>query len=325
MSQMCRFYDTFFGVKAFNNTCIETVAFVSNDCVFGGVHVWYLSTPGSSRQARNLAKSMADIIRPGLPTKLTLEQVKQALKLTSDNISRLNERLRGWDYTLQHGTELLVESPVPYQVTKAYAVRAVDPATNLDVTLPVSTLVRQVTPGVLGITVQYDMQHTQPQLALLGTTNQSVPNNAAAPYTTVIYEATESSRGSVIAYNAGTFSVSEAGSYQIMWSAPWEPGATYTDCETWIRFDPNGTFIDLYGYQQAKAALTDANWQSCGALIRMSAGAQFQIKAYQTNAATLARTLRGTATAAASARRININRLYNDSTPTARVSIVFSD
>lgn len=277
----------------------------------------------------------------------TLEAVKQSvggftIKMAEDlqkilsNGATYKDTLNGAfiEFDARHGTEKPVANPfgaVPVAFHPISAFSLTGSAndllnfTNLRLTgtqqaiagQPVLNLSR--TDGYLGITVQYDLQHTQPQLAMLGTTNQSVPNNAAAPYTTVIYESTESSRGSTISYSSGTFSVSEAGSYQIMWSAPWEPGATYTDCETWIRFDPNGTFIDLYGYQQARAALTDANWQSCGALIRMAAGAQFQIKAYQTNAATAARTLRGTATAAASARRININRLYNDTTPTARV------
>jgi hypothetical protein len=144
---------------------------------------------------------MAEIIRPSLPKTLSLAEIKQALKLTNDNLSRLNERLRGWDYTLVHGTELLVESPVPYQVTKAYAVRAVDPTTNLDVTTPTSVLVRQVTPGVLGITVQY-----APPLGMVDIRRnalQSFANNTIVP---VQFDTQESAPGGTAPAPSGSLS-----------------------------------------------------------------------------------------------------------------------
>ncbi len=99
---------------------------------------------------------MPELVRPSLPAKLTVEELRRAIKLTSDNISRVNERLRGWDYTLTHGTELLVEKPVGYTVNKAIAVRTYDETLGIEGPPVVGLTVREATPTTLGITAIFD-------------------------------------------------------------------------------------------------------------------------------------------------------------------------
>jgi hypothetical protein len=97
----------------------------------------------------------SEIVRPALPANASVEEIRRAIKLTNDNLSRVNERLKGHVYTLTHGVELLVEKPVKYTVTKAVAGASFDPTTG-GVGLPVESLtVREVTPTTLGITARY--------------------------------------------------------------------------------------------------------------------------------------------------------------------------
>jgi hypothetical protein len=98
---------------------------------------------------------MPTLVRPALPAKLDLPEIHRAFRGVQDNLARVNDRLRPWAYDLVHGVELEVESPVPYIVTGAVAVASVNADTG-DAELPVQALtVRQISPGVLGITAQF--------------------------------------------------------------------------------------------------------------------------------------------------------------------------
>ena len=117
---------------------------------------------------------MPELIRPAVPTALSKEEVQRVFRLTNDNLGRVNERLRGYDYALTHGVELQVEKPVSYTVSKALAVRSYDESTGAE-GLPVESLtVREVNATTLGITARFAPPYGV--ISIERTTNLAITN-----------------------------------------------------------------------------------------------------------------------------------------------------
>jgi hypothetical protein len=153
---------------------------------------------------------MPTIVRPAPSSSNSVPEIQRAQKQLQDNLSRVNERLRGYDYTLTHGTELLVEKPVSYTVSKALAVRSYDTTTGTE-GLPVSGVtVREVTPTTLGITANF----TAPfgVLHLNRTSNMPIAHNSVTTRTAIQWSAVAKQYGTAASWVTGantraTFSV----------------------------------------------------------------------------------------------------------------------
>lgn len=257
--------------------------------------------------------------------------MRRVVKQLNDNVSRVNERLTPYTYRLQHGVEREVEKPVGYRVTQAMATRCIDANTGQQAGPVTSLQVRELDGGTtLGITAYYDLKHTEPYMQRRSSTNLSVPNLAAAPYTTVTFDQLLASSGTAISYSAGVWTFNEPGRYHIHFNYRWEPGVTnWTDHEIWYQ-SPGGVQVNA-GYTQAlqPSSSKDVIGQFVatpripptdidGTLNK------FEIKAYQANATAVARLLLGTAGGAIYSHII-VQRLYNESTPTYDVSMLLLD
>lgn len=161
--------------------------------------------------------------------------------------------------------------------------------------------------GFVGVTVDFDLQHTLPLLEMHKTASQSIANNTA---TTVTWDAITNSRGSVITQSAGTFTVSEAGTYLVSWTFGMA-GGTFTICQ--------GTIISstLTKGNAADTATQASDYISTISYpLVLAAGATFIANAFQTNGAAAARILNGTSE---NRNRIAVQRLYNNSVQQGRV------
>ncbi len=263
---------------------------------------------------------MPELVRPSLPAKLTVEELRRAIKLTSDNISRVNERLRGWDYTLTHGTELLVEKPVGYTVNKALAVRTYDETLGVEGPPVVGLTVREVTPTTLGITAIYEANHTQPFARLNKAGTQSISSGGAAG-TAINWDigsSSISSDGVISLASSSRVAVSQAGLYLFNGNVAYAGNVTGTRV---VMFASNGsaTFTGpdgSRGYTQDPAVTLDGSSLAASAMFTLGAGEYVEMFAYQNSGGALNIT---------TTTQLQVARLRNDSAPSYLVTILLLD
>jgi hypothetical protein len=178
-------------------------------------------------------------------------------------------------------------------------------------------------PGMVGLTVNFDLAHTQPYLEKYLNANQSIANGGAT--TAVLWDATAGSRGTGISYNAGTFTLAEAGTYQIVSSLIWQTGVTYTIAEgalyvtgSLLQTKAGGT-PNSSAHAYLNLAWADGPWHQFVGQFQVAAGATFSVQAAQTNGAAAARNLRGVATDSRAPSYVSVARLYNDTAQQGRV------
>lgn len=242
-------------------------------------------------------------------------EIKQVVKQLNDNIGRINERLQPYTYSLQHGVELLVEKPVGYRVRQAIATSSLDAATGQQGAAVTSLQVRELDGGgTLGITAYYDLRHTEPFYER----SASLPQNVVrATLQTLVFDTLRDTRGSGISYNAGTFTLAEAGTYIIGAKIYWQ-SATYTQSELIINA-AGRRYSDDYITNSTDGPIITAE-----ATAKLAAGDTVTIQAFHNNAALVDRTANGDTTIGR-ATSVRITRLYNDSTPTYDVSMLLLD
>lgn len=184
---------------------------------------------------------------------------------------------------------------------------------------------------VVGVTIEYDLRHTEPLMHRRATANLSIPNAAAAPYTSVLFDQGLVSVGSAISYSAGVFTVSEPGRYLVHFDYRWEVGTTnWLDQEVWLA---TGAGVQInYGHMYEGQSVAIAK-EVVDHLVAMpvftasdiSLGINtFELKAYQRNASSLSKLLYGTAGGAIYSN-VMVQRLHNDSTPTGTVRGILWD
>jgi hypothetical protein len=164
-------------------------------------------------------------------------------------------------------------------------------------------------PSLVGVTLLYDLAHTEPMLIRTASATQNVANNTLTDMTG--WNTTETSRGAVISDDGTTFTVTEAGTYAITLAAGFTGGSTYSAADVWI--DQGGT---ARAENYLPAPFTDGPLLTTSTVLSLAAGGTFKARAFQTNAATATRTLRAN-------RRITIHRLCSDETPRGRVTLRF--
>jgi hypothetical protein len=261
----------------------------------------------------------SELIRPSLPANASVEEIRRAIKLTSDNISRINERLRGWDYELTHGAELLVEKPVNYVVTKALAVRSYDLTTGAE-GLPVESLtVREVTPTTLGLTAYYRYARSSEMLTRRNSAAQSV----AAGDQTIVYDTEDVRVGTGISYSGGTFTVAESGLYQVNVSYHYDgDGAIYDDVRTSITGSGQDYWSIGYGAPAGGARVP----QQLSHALYLAAGGTIIIKT--NHGAVGSRTIGNTAGDSRFQSRVSIarmDRISDQETGSYRVTVMLLD
>ncbi len=167
--------------------------------------------------------------------------------------------------------------------------------------------------GLIPITVEYDLRHTEPCLIKELTGNQSIASGLSfKDVTTWNTSSSVKSRGSVISCDGTNFSVSEAGSYLVTLQYAWQGGGlTYST----IQCDITATASPPYGDELRVVGFNDGSWAKLVTTLEVSAGHTFKAKVLQVNGAAAARNLLG----GAGLTHITINRLHNDSTPTGTV------
>lgn len=260
-------------------------------------------------------------------------------------VSRLGDLGAARQYTkvvdFVHGVEKRIRSPLPPGVkctgVKAVASRGVTLVDGVakgssyalrcdgDVLWrPLQTNSNE--PAQLGITVMFDLKHGEPCLEMANSGNQTIPHNAANPYDNVTFDTTLFSRGSVITYSSGVFSFGEPGTYHVDFRFRWEQGKAYTDAEIW--FDKNNTGNVVTSrwpfWQMFPINTTDGASDTLAGKITVASSDTMRVKAFQTNASVGSpannRFIYGANSAGTT---IRISRLFNDSTPTGRVTLHF--
>lgn len=239
-------------------------------------------------------------------------------KILSNGMTFADNMNAAWvEFEAKHGTEARVANPLngiprAFIPVDALTLSALGGRlTGTKQTLITQPLLNtQRTDGFLGIRVQYDLAHEQPSLIRTASAVQSIAAAGGDKQLTG-WDTTESSRGSVISDNGALFTVSEAGSYLVVLLVRFQSGATYTKCEATIR----AAGVN-HGDSFVPAPMTDGGYFTCSAILRLAAGGTFDTSVFQDNAAAAARNV---LSGASTGRRIAIHRLYNDTTPAARV------
>lgn len=218
-------------------------------------------------------------------------------------------------FDAQHGVETRVTNPLkctpiafyPHGAVSLTAIGGVsnNVARKID-SLPVLNLTR--TDGFLGITVNFDLAHTTPYVALSATANQSIPNAAAPPYTAMAFDTVSLSVGSVATWAASLstrVTVSEAGRYAINATVPFD---TSDDGyrQAWI--SKNGSGV----YGQALVPGGSYAFLNLSCVVSMTAGDYVQVIAYQNSGGSL--NLNGGNGA------LSLNRLSSAESPYGRVT-----
>jgi len=228
------------------------------------------------------------------------------------------------DYKFVHGVELQIKNPlndIPEGVKdvrcQGLEVDSAGKTTGKFYDLDVATVrwrTIQTQPGQpqrLGVTVKFDVSHGGQLLEKHRTTDQTIANNTL---TTVLWEATTNTRGSVITESSGSFSVTEAGVYLVSGQVNISGGAL-TAFQAWLEMGGN-RFGDTGFFATTTAdALVSTSWP-----ITMAAGDSVKFVAYQANAAVANRTIIGTNTNRA---RVAVQRIYNATAPVGRVTLRF--
>lgn len=256
--------------------------------------------------------------RPSLENTSLQNDRARVFQGINDNIDYIDQAFAQATFTAQHGVETLIANPYgasssrfPVAILSHYATDSttglVTPIANISISAPRAD-------KRIGITVQYDLAHTQPSLIRTASAVQSIAAAGGDKQLTG-WDTTESSRGSVISDNGALFTVSEAGSYLVALLVRFQSGATYTKCEATIRAGGVN-----HGDSFVPAPMTDGGYFTCSAVLRLAAGGTFDASCFQDNAAAAARNV---LSGASTGRRIAIHRLYNDTLPTAAVKAVF--
>lgn len=165
----------------------------------------------------------------------------------------------------------------------------------------------------LGITVDYDLRHTEPCLVMSASIAQDLVHNTNTLMAG--WNTTHLSRGSVISQSAGVFTVSEAGRYLVVFKMRFGTGVTYTFNYVSIRQTAEPLLNVNIGEARVAAAQTEAPFLSTSAILDLNAGGTFETRGLQANGS-------GATYATGSSpdgRIIQIYRLHNDSTPTGTV------
>jgi hypothetical protein len=239
------------------------------------------------------------------------QTVKVAMEKIRDMFRGVREHVV-IEFDAQHGVETPVANPlssglpVGIQVIDAW-----DTATGNPVAVESALkLNRARSDGMLGITATFDLKHTEPMMQRQHSTTQGIPSGTS---TVAVFDTQTASRGSVISYNAGVFTLSEPGTYAAYCEMPYETGVAYTSGDAFIRI--NGGTIEAE--QWVRAALTDGSRFNASAIFtRSTANITVEFMAYQTNTGPSSRNLLANST------RCGISRLYNDSTPIYRLRCI---
>jgi hypothetical protein len=156
------------------------------------------------------------------------------------------------------------------------------------------------------IAVDYELDHAQPFLSKTNTGAFNVANNTV---TTVTWGTTTATRGSAISESAGTFTVSEAGTYAITTYAIFEFAVTYTRALLQI-VTGGGTILSR---SDISASLTQGPALNTSVFVDLAASDTFKVQAFHTNAAAVTRTL------VASQHGVTVQRIHSTETPTDTV------
>lgn len=216
-----------------------------------------------------------------------------------------------------HGQETPIDIPKKFG-TRALAfqpLEAYNLATGVALAVPSAPRYnRQRADGRLGVTIDFDLRHTEPCLIKTASAAQSI--NHATSTDMSGWNTTVKTRGSVITDNGTTFTLAEAGSYLVLLQAQLQQGVSYSEFQIWV---------DVDGVSFAGGSVDDAVAFSNGPVKRFStvvpanAGSTLKARAYQTNGLSAPRNLAAGGPGAIG-KRIEIHRIYNDSTPTGRVT-----
>ncbi len=174
---------------------------------------------------------MVDIKRPEFLRGNGLQELLRWNKHTTDNIDRLKDRFTGHVFTLTHGVEMEVPSPVAYTVTRGIACASYVVGTST-VGLPVeSVAVRQISSTTLGITAYFRYTYPTEFISMRNSVDQLV----AAGDVDLVYDTIQVQVGSGISYSGGVFTVSRSGIYQVNTSYYYlSDGAAFSDIRTGI-------------------------------------------------------------------------------------------
>lgn len=264
--------------------------------------------------------TLVDIRRPYILSANTLDENRRWQKQTLDNLDRVNGKFAiATQVQLTHGTTTTITSPLPEGMTIGSIVPTYclgyTPTTGATyTTLGIPRVDWQVNTNAAGIdlTPDFPLNHTQPCLIKTASADQSIPSGANTQLTG--WDVTYYSRGSVISDNGTLFTLAEAGTYSVAVYIFME-SSTYTG--TQIIFT-DGVAID-FPQQYLPATLNDGARLTAAGIIKATANQTFYAGLFQANAGALNHNVKG----GANFRRIEFHRLYNNTIPTGKVTLLF--
>lgn len=259
--------------------------------------------------------------RVGTPLYRALTQQRTMLQSNLTHRDNFNCAVVEWSF--KHGVETLFSNPLPNGVTPLgfEVIEAWDPTTRSPMSVVGTPLFNRVRrdDGMLPITVNYDLRHTEPRLRVTKNAAQSLANNTNESLTwqTLIRQfpvpATPGISNGIIYVDSGTASrirVTEAGQYLVSASVYFATSAVGVR-DLW--FAKNGSAAERWGTTQIINAGAVETGITATDQVPMVPGDYLTILAFQNSGGALNALSTGFPTSVA------INRLYNDSTPTGIV------
>lgn len=251
------------------------------------------------------------------PVNSTSENVVQALRGNLGFTDNTNSGFKEVD--LVHDTETRISNPLKVRPTGIVAVRALKLSSNQPTGVSLENpriKWRMADNGDVFVTPSFECRHTEPLLVKRLASAKSIPSTVLSETLIDTWQTdanAEVNRGGVIRESAGTFTVSEPGTYQVAAQLSLDVG-TYTTAQLNVVLGNGRRYLSYLAM-----AHTDGPWLPVSAIFSMTASDTLQIKAVQANAAAANRN----AITGSGSTRVAVSRLYNSTIYSARTTLFF--
>lgn len=262
------------------------------------------------------AEAFPPELRQRVGTPLFRALTQQRAMLQSHLTHRDNFNCAVVEWTFKHGVETLFANPLPNGVTPlAFEVlEAWDPTTRAPMSVVGTPRFNRTRrdDGLLPITVEYDLKHTEPSAELAATAAQTLTTGIETPIT---WNSNTFNGSAISVVSSSDITVSEAGYYVFTANLTYDANVTGVR-DIWFRKNATALSANLAkGFVQAEAVEDgSATGVSSSAAFQLSAGDFVRCVGFQNSGGNL--NVRGDS---AGGRNCQVFRTRNDSTPTGTV------
>jgi hypothetical protein len=267
---------------------------------------------------------LVDLRRPAIQRLADPRDKLRVDQHQNDNIARVNEAFAQFEQEFVHGVETLFPNPFGVSSTKHPIALLSGVAEDDDgnaLAIASYKISEPRTDGNIGITVEYDLRHTEPYAEYRLNGDQSTTNNIETPVSWGTVVTADAAGVISITSNGGAplssrITVSEAGVYDFTGQISWATNATGKRFVFGVANNNGaGATVPIRGYSEVPAVTGDYTALDFSFRWPLSAGGYVEIFALQNSGGALA--LKGADAAYHPA--IQVSRYRNDSTPTGIV------